>query len=338
VNATEPMSMDQAIEALIQPETTEEVVEETESQPEADATDEPDDEQPIEDSEDEGEEVEDDDGEPESDDADDEGDEDIEDDVEDDEGEDPAEEFHTVKVDGVEEQVSLEDLKRGYSGQKYVQQGMQKAAEARKQAEDVHAALMQERQSLAQMIQGIQRGALNQPQEPSLEMAQNDPIGYVEAKAKYDADMRIYQQRVEAVNQQLNSQTEAERAAKHAYYVDQAQKLVEAMPDLANPNNMAAFQKEVDEAGSAYGYSEAEMKQISSWRDMKVLSDANKWRKLQEGKKVVAEKSKKARPKLKAGAKKIVNKQDTVRKQRDKLRKSGSLDDALSLILDPNLR
>jgi hypothetical protein len=69
-----------------------------------------------------------------------------------------------------------------------------------------------------------------------------------------------------------------------------------------------------------------------------VLDAAAKWLDMQEGKKVVQEKSKKARKPVKAGAKKINRKSDAVRKQRDKLRQSGSIDDALSLILNPNLK
>ena len=171
MNATEPMSMDQAIEALVQPEETTEVVEETESLSDAEATDEVEEEQPIEDSDDDAEEVDEADDEPESDDADDEGDEDYEDDVDDvEDDQEPEETLYTVKVDGAEEKVTLEDLKRGYSGQKYVQQGMQKAAEARKEAEDVYTALMQERQNLANVINQVQQGALNPPKEPSREM------------------------------------------------------------------------------------------------------------------------------------------------------------------------
>jgi hypothetical protein len=120
------MSIDQAVEAMVAPETTEEVVE-TESQSASEPEAEFEEEQPEADSFDEDEVEDDDDDEPESDDADDEGDEDYEDDVDESEDEqDPEAELITVKVDGVEEQVTLEDLKKGYSGQKYVQQGMQK--------------------------------------------------------------------------------------------------------------------------------------------------------------------------------------------------------------------
>ncbi len=45
----------------------------------------------------------------------------------------PAERFYTVKVDGREQQVPLNELLRGYSGQAYIQRGMQEVADARQQ-------------------------------------------------------------------------------------------------------------------------------------------------------------------------------------------------------------
>jgi hypothetical protein len=71
---------------------------------------------------------------------------------------------------------------------------------------------------------------------------------------------------------------------------------------------------------------------------MLVLDAAAKYLELQSGKEIVRQKSKKARKPVKAGAKKISTKSEAVRKQRDKLRQSGSIEDAMSLILNPNLK
>src|SRR6056300_243314 len=212
--STEPMTLDQAAEALVEPETTEEVVE-TESQSASEPEAELEEEQPEADSFDEDETEDDDDDEPESDDADDEGDEDYEDDVDESEDEqDPEAELITVKVDGVEEQVTLEDLKRGYSGQKYVQQGMQKAAEARKEAEAVFNALMSERQKLAELVNSVQQGNLTPPKEPSRELFDSDPIGYMEAKMNYDEQMQQYQQQQQQFEQLSAQQQQEQQAAQ----------------------------------------------------------------------------------------------------------------------------
>ena len=338
MNATEPMSIDQAVEAMVEPETTEEVVE-TESQSASEPEAELEEEQPEADSFDEDEVEDDDDDEPESDDADDEGDEDYEDDVDESEDEqDPETELITVKVDGVEEQVTLEDLKKGYSGQKYVQQGMQKAAEARKEAEGVYAALMSERQKLAELVNNVQQGNLTPPKEPSRELFESDPIGYMEAKMEYDEQVKAYQQKVGQVQEQMQQQSQAEQYAKNAYIQQEVGKLVEVMPELADPKKAEAWQARINKAGEKFGFSKEELAAVDNHRVMLVLDAAAKYMELQSGKEIVRQKSKKARKPVKAGAKKISTKSEVARKQRDKLRQSGSIEDAMSLILNPNLK
>jgi hypothetical protein len=54
-------------------------------------------------------------------------------------------------------EVTLEDLKQGYSGQKYVQQGMQDASAQKKEAEQVYAALTNERQQIAELYNQLQQ-------------------------------------------------------------------------------------------------------------------------------------------------------------------------------------
>ena len=336
--STEPMTLDQAAEALVQPEQPVEA-EETESQSASEPEAEFEEEQPEADSFDEDEAEDDDDDEPESDDADDEGDEDYEDDV--DESEDdqePNEKLYTVKVDGAEEKVTLEDLKRGYSGQKYVQQGMQKAAEARKEAEDVYVALMSERQNLLNLFNQVQQGDFTPPKEPSRDLFESDPIGYMEAKMDYDEQVQKYSQKLNEVQAVMQQQSQAEQQARMRHAKNEAMKLAEALPEITDPKKLDAFRNRISNVAKKFGYSEEEMNNVISHRDMLVLDAAARYLELKSGEKIVQEKSKKARKPVKAGAKKISSKSQAARKQRDKLRQSGSIDDALALILNPNLK
>ena len=51
--------------------------------------------------------------------------------------EEPAQQLYTVKVDGKTKQVTLDELTRGYSGQAYIQQGMEQLASAKKQMQEM---------------------------------------------------------------------------------------------------------------------------------------------------------------------------------------------------------
>ena len=328
---TGPMSLEQAVDLMVQPEET----------TEAEAPEEVEEEQPVEDSfeeadEDEDAEVEDvdpDEVEEVDDEEDDENE--YEDAEEDDESEDPVGDLHTVKVDGEEKQVTLEELKRGYSGQQYVQKGMQQVAEVKKEAENAYYALMQERQNLANLVQQVQSGQnLTPPQEPDSAMFDADPIGYMEAKIQYDNQVKAYQQNMGQVQQVLQQQTEAEQIARAEYAKQEAQRLVQVIPELADAGKAGKFKENlVRTATDVYGYTPEEIAGISSHRDFLVLRDAMKYREMMAGKETVQNKVKKAKPAIKPGAKKVSTKTDVVRKQRERLKKSGSIDDALALIM-----
>ena len=327
--SSQPLNIDSAVDLLVEqeaPEATEEITEEEVEQPEADSTDEAEDLE-----EDYGEEVDAEEVEEVDEEAD---DEEYEDDEEDEPDQDGPETF-SVKVDGEEVQVTLEDLKRGYSGQQYVQKGMQQAAEARKQAEGVYEALMQERQNLAQLVQQVQSGALTPPQEPSKELFDADPIGYMEAKMNYDEQMKEYSQTQAQFQAQLQQQTRAEQEARSHYANQEAQKLIELVPELRDANKASQFKDKVVRAATeVYGYTPDEIANIQSHRDFLVLRDAMLYREMMSKGDVVKAKAKKARPAIKPGAKKVRTNNDVVRKKRTQLKKSGSLNDALALMLN----
>ena len=327
MSTTETLDLDSAVDLMIggdetqEPETNDELTEAEDAQPETDANEDAE----IDESEDDGENAEDEYGE------------DDEDDEAEESDETPIEDLYTVKVDGEEEQVSLEDLKRGYSGNKYVQKGMQQAAELRKEAEATYAALLQERESLAQLLQQAQTGALpQQPKPPSRELFDTDPIGYMEAKLDYDEKLAAYQQSQQQIQQQLQQQSQAEQQARAAYAQQEAQKLMEIVPELKDKKNLMSFRDSVTKAAESYGYTADEIASISSHRDFLVLRDAMRYRELMAGKDNVERKAKKAKAPIKAGVKRSNSKQARVKAQRDKLRRSGSIDDALALMLDPN--
>lgn len=346
MNATDPqtdapMSIDAAVELMVQPEEQPEETVEVEAeaeQPEEDSVEEveaEDDSEVDDDIEDDVEDdIEDDDEEVEDDDE-------VEtedtDESEEDAG-DPLDVLHTVKVDGVEQQVPLRELLRDYSGQQFIQKGMQENAQLKKQAEQVFATLTQERQQLQQLVQQVQQGALTPPAQPDPNDYVDDPFGWHEAQMKYAEKANAYNDQMQKVTHQLQQQAQADQAMRQEYAKAEAAELVRKMPELADPKKAEAFYGTVTESARNLGYSEQEVQGISSHRDMMTLWKAAQWDKLQSGdsKKIVAEKSKKARPKIKPGAKKTVSAKQKQSKQRNKLKRTGSIQDAIDLIYNPN--
>lgn len=269
--------------------------------------------------------------------ADDTGDE-TDDEAEQDDGdEEPASEVYTVKVDGEEKQVTLDDLKRSYSGQAYIQKGMEEAAQSKKQAEQVYQALQEERQKLAATFQQLQtEGAPQMPQRPSKELMNSDPIAYFEQMEAYREGVEQYQQFQQQQQAMTQQQTAAQQRAQQAYLQEQARTLQQEIPELADPEKGSKMKEQLVRTGvETYGYTPEEMSQIMDARAVKVLADAMKYRQLQESKGKAVEKTKNARPVVKPGAKKSDTDGKVARRKKaaTRMKKNGSVDDVASFLL-----
>jgi len=274
----------------------------------------------------------------ESEDSNDDDEDDAEDEEEDADEANKTEPVYTIKVDGTEKQVTLNELKRGYSGQQFVQKGMQEAAAQRKQAEEVYAALLNERQQISQLYQQIQGGQIaTPPKAPTRELFDSDPIGYMEAKLNYDEQVAQYQQQQAQFQQLSAQQSQAQQVARQAYLQQEVENLKSVIPELANPAHAGKFKDQILQAGAAYGYTADEISQVVESRALHVLRDAMKYREIMSGKKKADEKAQSARPKttpIKAGSKKLVKSNKEVLQKKTNLKRSGSIEDALSLMFN----
>ena len=258
--------------------------------------------------------------------------------------EDPIEEAsqqeperYSVKVNGQEEQVSLDDLKQGYSGQKYVQQGMQDVAAQKKEAEAVYTALNNERQQMAELYQQLQNGGFTpEPIKPTKEDFDADPIGYMQKNLEYEEQKANHDRQMAQLEQASQQNSVAQQNAKQAYLQEQMQILQKEIPDFADSTKASKLREQLVSTGkSQYGYTTEEISQISDYRAIKVLHDAMKYQDIISGKSKAKVKTKSANPVIKPGAKKIATPNAKIRsRQKAKLKDSGSIDDALNLILN----
>lgn len=255
-------------------------------------------------------------------------------DTESDDQEEPEDTLFTVSVDGEERQVTLDDLKRGYSGNEYVQKGMREAAEARREAEKVHSMLTQERQQLGHLVSMIQTGQLvPPPAEPDPKLMQSDPVRYMEERIAYDDKKATYDQQMEALQQQATAQSEADQKAMETYLNEQRRMLLAAEPDFGDPDKAAKLRQDMIEIGDkVYGYAEEEILGIVDARAARVFRDAMRYHDIIRNKDQAKERVKRKTVKARAKPKTQTVEQAQRRKQRDRLRRSGSIEDAVGLI------
>ena len=252
--------------------------------------------------------------------------------------EEPSQEepdLHTVKMNGQDLQVTLDDLKQDFSGQKYIQTGMQDVANKRKEAEDVYTALNNERQQMAELYQSLQNGGLAQlPPKPTKELFDADPIGYMKENLEYEEKKGAYDNQMAQLQQVSQQNSEASQNAQKAYLTEQMQILQRDIPEFADTNKAGKLKDQLVSVGSNYyGYSNDEISNITDARAIKVLNDAMKYQDIISGKTKAKVKTQSARPVLKPGAKKTTTPNAKIRsRQKAKLRETGSIEDAVGLI------
>ena len=245
-------------------------------------------------------------------------------------------ETYSIKVNGENVDVTLNDLKQSFSGQKYIQQGMKQAAEQRKQAEEAFNGLNQQREQLNQLMQQVeQQGVISQPTPPSKELLNADPLGYIEADATYREQMGAYQTQQQQIGQQQQAMQQAQGQAHQAHLQSQMAELQQAIPDFSDAKKAPKMKERLVKQGMAEGYTAEEIGGIVDHRAMKVLHKAMLYDQMMEGGGDVQAKLKKARPLMKAGTKKQpTSAAKKHSKQMSKLKKSGSIHDAAKLLFE----
>ena len=201
--------------------------------------------------------------------------------------------LYAVKVDGAEKQVTLEELKRDYSGQAYIQKGMQEAAAARKEAESIFQTLQTERQQFLATLENIQQqGVMRAPQAPDIRLMDTDPIGYMQQKAHYDNNVQDYQSQQRQLYDQAQRHNALQEQARKEELQQQTRRLIEAIPEFGDPEKAPVLQNKLLQFASKYGLSAEEVASNVDARLVQVLYDAYKYNRLS----AVKDKAKKPEP------------------------------------------
>ena len=248
---------------------------------------------------------------------------------------------YTIKVDGEELEVGIDELKNGYQRQADYTRKSQALAEQRKETEGIQSErqrLEQERQMYAnglQMLQEQQSAKLSEFDNTDwTALKDEDPYQYMLKKDEY----RDAQEKAQNViqQQQLVQQEQAEQANKaRAHFVQQEySKLVNALPEWNDAKS--TIKKDVQEYASSVGFRPEEINQLADHRSVLIIKKAMEYDKLTT-KVAPKKKAVKKVPKVQKSGRGNSNEDaaaEAVNKKRARLRKSGKQDDAASLFFD----
>lgn len=187
-----------------------------------------------------------------------------------------------AKVDGQEVEVTLDDLLRSYSGQEHIQKGMRETATAKKAAETAFNALQAQQAQFLEFANAVQaQGLKSPPAKPDAAMLDKDPVGYLKAQARYEAEATAYFAQQDQIETMRENQRVAQKNAHEAFLAEQKAILLQKLPDFADPVKGKALQEKVVSAGMReYGFTEAEVRGVTDARLVQVLNDAAEYRAL----------------------------------------------------------
>lgn len=239
----------------------------------------------------------------------------------------------TVKVDGKEVSVTLDELQKGYSRTQDYTRKTQQIAEVRKQVEQETQAVRAEREQYAQLLGALQ--AQLQSSEPQIDLERlyhEDPIEWVRQKEV----MRERQEKLGAIQSEQQrlyqvSQHEQQRAME-AQLASQQEALLAALPDWKDPKKAKAEKALVIESAKAAGFSDEDLKSVYDHRLVLLLRKAALFdqmvSKRQGIKPVVNNGPRTAKP----GAAGRVSTTTESTRAKQRLAKTGRIDDAASAI------
>lgn len=179
----------------------------------------------------------------------------------------------TVKVDGQEVEVTLDELKSGYSRTQDYTRKTQEIAQQRKQFEQEFQSVMQERQQYAQLLGALQQ-QLQEPEPDWDTLRSTDPIEYSLQMADWQRKQQkkqiaqAEQMRVAEQMQQYQMQQLQQRLAQ------ENEALTALIPEWKDAERAKSIKSQVREQGKKLGFSEQELAEVYDHRAILALRKA----------------------------------------------------------------
>ena len=250
-----------------------------------------------------------------------------------------AAEAYTVKVNGEEVEVELDELKNGYSRQADYTQKSQALAEEKKTFEQARNAIVLERQQYAQLL-GALRQQLNANNEPAPNfdrMYDEDPIEATRQERQWRQRQGAKQQKLKAiqVEQQRVAQANQQRQQfeMRELITAEVERLPEVIPEWKDHERADKEREQLREYLLENGVAEDEMQALVRANHIKVLRKAMLYDQGQSRVKKATKKasgSKTVKPGSRQGQ--VAPRSRKLKRARQRLKETGRLDDAAGLL------
>ena len=241
---------------------------------------------------------------------------------------------YKVKVAGQELDVTLEELKNGYSRdadyrrktEELSYDKKQFMSESEKQRQNYSSKLNEANQLLSVAQQQLQTEINSADLE---KLYEEDPT----EAARIEHRLRRKQEKLNSAMAKTQSEQQKQF---DSFLQEQQKKLVVKMPEFSNPEKASQLKSSMKTTLNSYGFNDQEIAQVYDHRIVMLVNDAMKFRNMQKAKPNIAKKISKPGKVFSSGVKQ--SKADINLKARkeklSRLKKTGSVKDATSIFLD----
>jgi len=244
---------------------------------------------------------------------------------------------YTVKVDGKDVEVTQEELLAGYSRQADYTRKSQVLSEQRQKADAELAATQQERQRYQSQLEQFNTQADSKIDELAktdwTRLKEEDPTEYMLKRDQY-RELQDNKRMVEDEQKNLQLKSQQENQAKWQEELGRQQEImVQRLPEWTDPDKGPKLKQNIKSFAVKKGFTEQEVNSLIDARSVDVLHKAMLYENLLATK--ISGKKTKVVPKVTrpgSPATKGEISGDKIKAQRARLRKSGHLNDARSVI------
>ena len=240
----------------------------------------------------------------------------------------------TVKVDGKEVEVTLDELQKGYSRTQDYTRKTQQIAEVRKQTEAELQAVRAEREQYAQLLDALQ-AQVQQAAQPQVDwdrLYQEDPIEWMKQREV----MRDNQERAAAIQseqQRLAQLSQQEQAQQTQKLLEQEQEaLVAAIPEWKDAKKAQAEKAMLVQFGQKIGFTPDELKNVIDHRAVVMLRKAALYDQMMSKRGQIKPVTNNGPRPAKPGAAGRVSSNTEALRAQQRLAKTGRVDDAADAI------
>ena len=243
-------------------------------------------------------------------------------------------ELHRVKVSGQELEVSLDELKAGYSRDSDYRQKTHSLGLEKKDLEAEKTSLRQTYDSRLQELNDMIATAdgFNRQQQGSKDLHKlydEDPT----SAAKLDYQLREQQRQIDG----MKSKAHEANQKQYNEYLDVQKQLASAkIPEYSDPNKADQFKTNMRSTLRGYGFNDSEIGNLADHRFLMVIRDAMSYKSVKDKRPIAQKKVANAPKVVKAGVAKSgpSSGREGIRNKIGRLKKTGHLREAQSALMD----